>query len=54
MAQGEPADAVWEANTMADDNGRRYDSAYAYLRPAMAGAPLLDLQCDLLDPGTAF
>ena len=38
VAQGAPVDAVWEANTMADDQGRRYDSAYAYLRPAMEGA----------------
>ena len=43
MAQGEPVDSIWESNAMADDNGRRYDSAYAYLRPAMEGAPLLEL-----------
>ena len=24
--QGEPMDAVWEANIMGDDNGRRFDS----------------------------
>ena len=42
-ARGEPRDTVWEANLMGDDQGRRYDSAYAYLRPAMEGAlpPLL-------------
>ena len=44
-ARGEPRDTVWEANLMGDDQGRRYDSAYAYLRPAMEGTrlPLLPL-----------
>lgn len=38
--QGVPADGVWETFIMADDKGRRQDSAYAYLRPAMEGAIL--------------
>jgi hypothetical protein len=43
MLQGEPIDGVWEAESMVDEAGRRYDSAYAYLRPVMGpgGVPSL-------------
>jgi hypothetical protein len=43
LLQGEPIDGVWESESMVDEAGRRYDSAYAYLRPVMgpAGVPLL-------------
>jgi hypothetical protein len=35
VLQGEPIDGVWEAESMVDEAGRRYDSAYAYLRPVL-------------------
>jgi hypothetical protein len=43
VLQGEPIDGVWEAQSMVDEAGRRYDAAYAYLRPVMGsnGVPLL-------------